>query len=158
MRKGPGEAETAIAGVGVRELDTHYDSRGWLTEAWRSDGPEKRKPAMVYVSSTGRGIARGPHEHRRQTDVFVFMGRFRVALWDARKGSRTEGVRMDLVARRGRPVLVVVPPGVVHAYRSLDDGGLVLNMPDKLYGGRGGKGEVDEIRHENDASSKYDMD
>lgn len=153
--KKPGSSEPEMAGVGIRELLRHDDWRGWLAEAWRSDGPERRKPAMMYVSCTNKGVARGPHEHARQTDAFVFLGRFQVALWDDRERSRTRGCRKVFCTRAGRPTLVVVPPGVVHAYRSLQAGGMVLNMPDKLYGGKGGKGKVDEIRHEHDMGSPY---
>jgi hypothetical protein len=41
---------------------------------------------------------------------------------------------------------------------SLDDNGLVLNLPDKLYAGVGKTEKVDEIRHENKKRSPYKMD
>jgi dTDP-4-dehydrorhamnose 3,5-epimerase len=148
--------EGAIRGVEVGCLVPDEDERGWLSELWRCDeSTAEMKPAMVYVSETNKDVVRGPHEHERQTDVFVFLGRFEVRLWDARKGSK--GVRMTFKSG-GRPLKVVVPPGVVHAYRSLDDGQLVLNMPNRLYKGMDKKGDVDEIRHEDDKDSPYSMD
>ena len=66
---------------------------------------------------------------------------------------------MAFVAGEDNPVRVIVPPGVVHAYKCVSDvPGLVLNAPDKLYAGWGKKEKVDEIRHEEDADSKYVLD
>ena len=45
--------------------------------------------------------------------------------------------------------LVIVPPGVVHAYENIgEQDAFILNFPDKLYAGKGKKEPVDEIRHE----------
>lgn len=47
------------------------------------------------------------------------------------------------------PVVIVVPPGVVHGYINIGaTDALVLNLPNQLYAGRGKKFLVDEIRHE----------
>jgi dTDP-4-dehydrorhamnose 3,5-epimerase len=142
----------SIDGVRVETPKANEDQRGWLAEAWRSDrGPYR--PRMAYVSWTHPGVTRGPHEHVRQTDYFVFLGAFELRLWDARKGSRTYGVRDDRTLTA--PTVVVVPPGVVHAYRCGAVPGMVLNMPDRLYAGKDKRGKVDEIRHENDATGRY---
>ena len=60
-------------GVEVVALRYFNDARGWLTEVYRNDELGVR-PVMAYVSMTHPGVARGPHEHREQADVFVFMG------------------------------------------------------------------------------------
>ena len=53
-------------------------------------------PEMMYVSQTLPGVARGPHEHVEQTDIFIFMGpgTFKVYLWDSRENSETFGEKM----------------------------------------------------------------
>jgi len=57
------------------------------------------------------------------------------------------------------PVVVLVPPRVVHAYKCISgEKGLVMNLPDKLYGGVLRKQEVDEIRHEDKADSPLLLD
>jgi len=119
-------------------------------------GGPKNNAVMSYLSYTNKDVIRGPHEHVEQTDVFCFMNRFAVRLWDSRKKSTTKGKRMTLIVRA--PVMVVVPPGIVHAYMSLDDNGLVVNMPDRLYAGVGKSEPVDEIRHENKKRSPYTME
>lgn len=146
-----GGAAVSMKKILILELSKNEDARGWLAEAWRSDG-FKHKPAMLYVSCTKKGVVRGPHEHIRQTDVFVFLGAFRIFLWDNRQ-RRCEKLEYRVPA--DKPTLVVVPPGVVHAYKSLAENGIVMNLPDKLYRGKGKRGKVDEIRHEDDPNSPY---
>jgi dTDP-4-dehydrorhamnose 3,5-epimerase len=135
------------------------DDRGWLTEVFRQDEIDPDVlPVMGYVSMTRPGVARGPHEHRDQTDWFCFVGpsRFRLSLWDARKGSSTQGRKMVIEAGEGRPAMVVIPPGVIHAYRNIGlVEGLVFNCPNRLYAGKGKKEPVDEIRHEDAPGSPY---
>jgi dTDP-4-dehydrorhamnose 3,5-epimerase len=56
-------------------------------------------------------------------------------------------------------VSVLVPPGVVHGYRNTGtDGGIVYNVPNRLYAGVGRKGLIDEIRHEDDPDSPFKLD
>jgi dTDP-4-dehydrorhamnose 3,5-epimerase len=116
---------------------------------------------MAYVSQTLPGMARGPHEHARQSDFFGFFGpgEFTLYLWDARAESATRGRRMKMVVGEGNRVNVVVPPGVVHAYKNTGDvPGWVFNAPDRLYAGEGRRSPVDEIRHEDRPESPYVMD
>jgi dTDP-4-dehydrorhamnose 3,5-epimerase len=57
------------------------------------------------------------------------------------------------------PGSVVVPPGVVHGYRSLGpEPGLVLNCPNRLFMGEGKREPVDEIRHEADPTNPFVLD
>jgi len=152
--------EVVIDGVEVSALRYFEDDRGWLTEVFRVDELAVT-PAMGYVSETHPGVARGPHEHRDQTDIFLFMGpsTFRVYLWDNRPGAPTEGRTMKFDCGVDKPMRVVVPPGVVHAYKNIGSiGGLVLNCPDRLYAGEGRKEPVDEIRWEEDTSGRFTLD
>ncbi len=143
-----------MEGVVIKELKVFTDDRGWLTEIFREDEMDLR-PVMSYVSLTRPGIARGPHEHRDQTDFFCFLGNFRLYLWDNRQGSKSHGEKFVLDTG-GKPVTAIVPPGVVHAYRNMGPGdGLVLNLPDRLFRGQGKKDLVDEFRYENDPDSPF---
>lgn len=138
-----------IPGVFIRLLTRHTDPRGWLTELIREDElPPGIVPRMAYISMTHPGIARGPHEHRYQTDVFCFLsGRFLLKLWD-RRPERTP-IEESFEVGEERPVLVTVPPGVIHGYRNIGtEDAFVINFPDRLYAGWGKREPVDEIRHE----------
>jgi dTDP-4-dehydrorhamnose 3,5-epimerase len=151
-----GEIKEIMPGVFVRELGKHSDARGWLAELYRDDElPEGFEPTMGYVSVTKPGVARGPHEHRDQTDGFVFLsGTFRLYLWETREGHEENAVAMDV--GESAPIFVTVPPGVVHAYKNVGDAdAFVLNFPNRLYAGWGKKEPVDEIRHEEDSDSRF---
>jgi dTDP-4-dehydrorhamnose 3,5-epimerase len=151
-----------IADVLVKSLERWSDPRGWLCEMFRRDElPANFDPAMGYMSMTEPGVLRGPHEHRRQTDYFCFLGpsRFRFYLWDNRPDSKTFGIYQEELVGTRQPTCLLVPPGVVHAYRN--EGrtrGLVLNFPDQLYRGPGKQHPVDEIRHEDDPFSPFKID
>ena len=144
--------DSPIEGVIIRPLRRFDDARGWLIELYRADELEPAFcPVMAYVSQTLPGVVRGPHEHREQTDCFAMVGPggFRVYLWDARSGSPTFGHRQVLVAGESNRLLIVVPPGVVHAYKNVSQvPGWVFNGPNRLYRGPGKAGPVDEIRYE----------
>jgi dTDP-4-dehydrorhamnose 3,5-epimerase len=149
-----------IEGVRVDKLVKHADSRGFLVETYRTDTlPEGLLPKMSYVSYTEPGVARGPHEHISQTDIFVFMGPgdFRVQLWDNRKNGQSFANTMTILGGESNPVLVIVPPGIVHGYRNISKAmkGMVLNYPDRLFRGWGKKEEVDEVRHEDKGDEFY---
>lgn len=142
----------------VKDLAKYTDQRGWLLELFRNDElPEGFHPAMAYISMTKPGVARGPHEHVHQTDGFAFVdGEYEVYLWENREGRREQMVTIK--AGREEPKVVFVPPGVVHAYRNVGaSDAFVINFPDKLYAGEGKKEVVDEIRHENDSSSRFQL-
>lgn len=151
-----------IEGVLVKALTQYEDARGWLCEVYRSDeAPQDTLAAMCYVSVTRPSVVRGPHEHRDQTDWFCFVGpsQFKLVLWDNRKTSPTYRRRMKLVVGEGNPASVIVPPGVVHGYQNVGQrDGWVVNLPNRLYKGQGRKNEVDEVRHELDATSIFKMD
>jgi len=138
-----------IDGVIVKPLTLNSDQRGWLAEIYRNDEIDYR-PAMSYVSQTMPGAVRGPHEHAKQSDCFVFLfGKFRLFLWDNRKGAANFRKQVTYDLGEHNPMLVVVPPGVVHAYKCISTTpGVTVNLPDQLYAGKGKKGEIDEIRWE----------
>ena len=149
--------ETGIADVRIQELKAFHDARGWLAEVWRMDSLD-HSPAMAYVSVTASGMARGPHEHRLQTDYFVMAGPgdFAVYLFDNRPESPTYRASFSATFGEQRPAALLLPPRVIHAYRCVSQGAAwVLNMPDKLYAGTGKREPVDEIRHEDHADSVF---
>lgn len=151
-----------IHDVLITPLARHADSRGWLVELYREDElAEGIHPVMAYISQTLPGIVRGPHEHRDQTDYFAFIGPgdFELVLWDARPDSPTFGNQTRAVYGTSSPCAVSIPPGVVHAYKNVSDvPGWVFNGPNRLYAGRGKQEPVDEIRHELDKDSPYQVD
>jgi dTDP-4-dehydrorhamnose 3,5-epimerase len=151
-----------IKDVVVRDLRRFNDQRGWLVELFRHDGlASEFYPAMSYISSTIPGVARGPHEHVDQADLFCFMGpsNFKFRMWDNRPDSPTYGNMMTMIVGADDPKAVLVPKGVVHAYQNVGDtDGIVINCPNRLYMGAGRREPVDEIRHEDDPDTIFRMD
>lgn len=138
-----------IDGVIVKKLNKFSDHRGWLAEIFRNDETEYR-PAMSYISQTMPGVVRGPHEHVKQSDCFVFLfGEFRLFLWDNRPGAKNYREVWTQDFGEHDPTMVIIPPGVVHAYKCISETpGVTFNLPDQLYAGEGKKEEIDEIRWE----------
>jgi len=151
-----------IAGVVVRKLQRFNDERGWLAELFRLDElDEEFHPAMTYISSTRPGITRGPHEHVDQADLFCFIGpsNFKLRLWDNRADSTSYRCMMTLIVGEDEPTSVLIPKGVVHAYQNVGAvEGVVINSPNRLYRGRNRKEAIDEIRHEDDLETPYQID
>lgn len=140
-----------IEGVKIKKINRYEDQRGWLGEIFRKDDVEY-SPAMAYVSITKPGICRGPHEHKFQSDFFVFVGPgdFMLYLWDK------NGKNLKIEVGEKNPTAIIVPPGIIHGYKCISENpGWVINLPDKLYRGHEKKEEIDEIRWEDDPNSPY---
>lgn len=163
-------------GVIIKKLNQYVDERGWLSEIYRND-EDQINAMMGYVSLTKNGVVRGPHEHKFQTDFFIFIGPgdFELHLWDNRKSSSSFGKYMKIIVGESNKVSVIIPAGIVHGYKAISssnnnykknknnnfnnsEGSISINLPDKLYKGKGKKEEVDEIRHENDKNSRFKIE
>ncbi len=151
-----------IEGVVIRELKMFSDERGWLAEIFRQDEiNDGKQPVMSYLSMTKPGVSRGPHEHRFQTDYICFTGqsRFKIYLWDNRPESKTFGDSFFFEVAQNSPVLVLIPPGVVHAYKNIGQSeAIIFNAPDRLYAGTNRKEPVDEIRYEEKPDGQFKID
>lgn len=156
FKKGP------IEGVRAVTLRKFIDERGWLAETFRHDEIDPAfHPVMSYTSVTLPGYARGPHEHVEQADLFVFLGpgNFKIWLWDNRPQAPTYRNKQVLFGGHDGPLQLLVPPGVVHAYKNVSEiPATVQNYPNQLFMGQGKKHPVDEIRHEQDPASPFQLD
>ncbi len=152
----------SIDGIIWKPLRKYQDGRGWLCELFRHDEiPAEFYPAMAYISMTEAGVARGPHEHADQADYFCFLGpsNFKMYLWDNRANSATYLTRQVEIVGADNPMVLIVPPGVVHAYKNIgSEPGIVFNCPNRLYKGPGRKEPVDEIRHEANKDTRFLLD
>ncbi|MFC1598741.1 dTDP-4-dehydrorhamnose 3,5-epimerase family protein [Patescibacteria group bacterium] len=149
-----------IKDVVIKNLQKFSDDRGWLTEIYRND-EINYQPVMSYISITNPGVSRGPHEHKEQSDFFVFVGPgdFTLYLWDNRHDSETFEQKQILEVGEKNPVAVLVPPGIVHGYKCIStQPAYSINLPDKLYAGEFKKEKVDEIRWEQDPKSPFKID
>ena len=148
-----------IENIIVYPLKKFVDERGWLAELFRHDElAEEFYPAMAYLSITEPNTQRGPHEHIEQADLFCFIGtsNFKLRLWDNRENSPTFKNVMTLFVGADNPQAVIIPKGVVHAYKNVgSEKGVVINCPNRLFMGEGKREEIDEIRHEDDPDTIF---
>ena len=135
-----------VDGAVLRELVTHRDPRGTLTELLKTDWPgvygEDMPFAQVYTSTTAPGVARDVdqwHLHQHQTDRFYCLrGTIVVAIADPREGSPTQGnvMLVELAAAEDgpAPLLVTIPPRTLHGFVvTSDEPAVLLNFPNRLY-------------------------
>jgi dTDP-4-dehydrorhamnose 3,5-epimerase len=124
-----------IDGVVVKQLTVHPDDRGRLMEIFRADDPLFESFGQVYVTTTYPGVVKAWHLHKAQTDnMCALTGMFRVALYDARDGSPTQGSLQEVYMGVHRPVLLRIPPGVYHGWLCVsEEEGIVINVPDRPY-------------------------
>jgi dTDP-4-dehydrorhamnose 3,5-epimerase len=124
-----------IDGVIVKKLKVIPDERGYLMEMVRSDDEFFRKFGQVYLSVAYPGVVKGWHYHKDQTDHFtVVKGMLKVVLYDQREGSPTRGQINEFFIGEKNPILIVIPPMVVHGVKGLgNEPGFLVNVPDKVY-------------------------
>ncbi|TAK20090.1 MAG: dTDP-4-dehydrorhamnose 3,5-epimerase [Chloroflexota bacterium] len=111
-----------IEGVLVRPLITHLDGRGdvielW-SEGWLGDGVARTR--HVYQSATDVGVIKAWHLHEAHTDQFTCTrGKLQVIVADTRENSPTFGHVNSFVLGTQRPLLIQIPPGLIHGWKAL---------------------------------------
>ena len=96
-------------------LERKADARGWFLKVlMRHQIEGERTFGEIYLSVAEPGQARGAHYHRRTTEWFCLVGgTAALSLCDTATNERRT-VEMDAL----HPAVVVVPPGVAHAFRN----------------------------------------
>lgn len=124
-----------IHGVRTRKLRLIPDERGFLMEMLRSDWEEFQKFGQVYVTAVYPGVVKGWHYHKVQTDYFICIaGMAKVVLYDAREDSPTYGEVNEFFMGTLNPMLLVIPPGVMHGFKGISqEMALIVNVPTELY-------------------------
>ena len=129
-----------IKGVKLIDLVTHEDDRGYLTEiARRDDSPEPHgvvhQFGQVYlVGDPARGTIRAFHKHEELWDwFFISHGSAKFILRDDRADSSTYEEMMTVIASARKPKLIVVPPGVLHGWMSLEDDTQLVSTASHTY-------------------------
>jgi len=124
-----------IEGVKTKSLRVIPDERGYLMEMLRSDDALFQKFGQVYVSVAYPGVVKGWHYHKLQTDYFIIVkGMMKVVLYDQRKESPTFGELNEFFMGELNPMLLVIPPFVVHGMKAMGtQPGYLVNCPTEPY-------------------------
>lgn len=124
-----------IDGVTIKNLQPHADERGCLTEILRSDDEIFQKFGQIYASLNYPGVIRAWHYHRKQDDLWaVVRGMVKAVLYDQRKDSPTHGEVQEVFLGEQNPVLLKIPVGVMHGYKTIGvEPSLLINLPTEAY-------------------------
>ncbi|BAS27968.1 dTDP-4-dehydrorhamnose 3,5-epimerase family protein [Limnochorda pilosa] len=111
-----------IDGVRVKQLVRHPDDRGFFQEILRDDDGLLRRFGQASMSKTYPGVIKAFHYHERQDDLWFFpVGNAQVVLHDLREGSPTRGETNVFYMGEENPILLLIPVGVAHGYRTLGE-------------------------------------
>ena len=124
-----------IDGVNVKQLKVIPDQRGRLMEILRCDDPMFKQFGQVYMT-TGHPVAiKAWHFHKLQTDHWaVVHGMALVALYDQRPESPTRGHVNEFFLGVHNPMLVQIPPGVLHGFKCISEHEcIIVNTPTHPY-------------------------
>jgi len=124
-----------IEGVKVKRLKVIPDERGLLMEMMRDDDEFFQRFGQAYLSVVYPGVVKGWHYHKKQTDNFVFVkGMAKVVLYDGREGSPTHGQVNEFFMGEQNPILLVIPPFVLHGMKGVGtDPAYLVNVPTEHY-------------------------
>jgi|SRR3989338_3107948 len=120
-----------INGVEIKKLKLIRDNRGFLMEMLRSDDSIFEKFGQVYLSVCKPKVVKGWHYHKKQTDNFVVVkGNSKVVLYDGREDSPTKGEVQEVFIGEDNPILLKIPPFVVHGITPAgDEPSYLINCP-----------------------------
>ena len=125
-----------INGVKVKNLRVIPDERGRLMELLRSDDREFFSGfGQVYLTTAYPGAIKAWHYHKKQTDNLVcIQGMMKIVLYDPREDSPTKGMVNEFFAGIHNPILIKVPPFVMHGFKCVSEHeALVVNIPTEVY-------------------------
>ena len=133
-----------LEGVEIKKLKIIVDERGFLMEMLRCNDKIFEKFGQVYLTVCNPDYVKGWHYHKKQTDNFVVVkGNAKVVLYDMRKDSKTKSQIQEIFLGENNPILLKIPPYVVHGMASIDNEKVYLiNCPTLPYN----YGNPDEYR------------
>ena len=124
-----------IDGVATKKLRVIPDERGRLMEILRSDDELFSRFGQVYMTTVYPGVVKGWHYHKKQTDHFaVVKGMAKLVLYDNRDDSPTKGDINEFFIGEHNPLLVKIPPLVLHGFKCIsEEEAVCINVPSEVY-------------------------
>ena len=115
-----------IPGLEVHSLTAFVDGRGSVTEIFRSTWSIAPMHQWTVLTFEAR-VVRGPAVHRKHSDaVIALSGAIQIGLRDLREDSPSFRSPYRVTLSSVQPLLVVIPPGVMHAFYAATEPAVVL--------------------------------
>lgn len=119
--------------VTVTPRKVHWDDRGRLFEALRTDEDEVDKIEQVYViTDREAGIIRAYHAHESLIDYFTIVKGSAIFIFWEDDGLGNVRVQ-KVVSDATQPTTITVPAGVFHGWMSLEQNTILLSVASELY-------------------------
>lgn len=124
-----------IKDVNTKKLCVIPDERGYLMEILRNDDKFFKKFGQVYMTTAYPSVVKGWHFHKIQTDYMTcVLGMIKLVLYDARDESPTKGQYQEFFIGERNPMLVSIPPGVLHGFKGIGDKmAIIVNTITEVY-------------------------
>ncbi|MEW9836524.1 dTDP-4-dehydrorhamnose 3,5-epimerase family protein [Mesorhizobium marinum] len=104
-------------GCTIRDLTTHGDERGSLTEIFRLEWGAGIEPVQWNFVRSTANVLRGVHVHVIHSDYLVCLeGTLVLALSDIRPESPTRGLATTIALKGSSMQAALIPPGVAHGF------------------------------------------
>lgn len=125
-----------IEGVTFKNLITHTDERGFFREIIRvtddffKEGFGQWSQSLMYT-----GVIKAWHIHQKQIDWwYVAGGILKVALYDARKSSKThKEINEFLMGDNQPPQILKIPHGVAHGCKCIEGAATLFYITSRPY-------------------------
>ena len=115
-----------IPGLEVHPLTAFVDGRGSVTEIFRSTWGITAIHQWTVLTFEAR-VVRGPAVHRKHSDaVIALSGAIQIGLRDLREDSPAFRSPHRVALSSLQPLLLVIPPGVMHAFYAATEPAVVL--------------------------------
>ncbi len=110
----------SIEGVVVKPLRKIPDERGSIYHMLRCDDSLFEKFGEIYFSVAYPEVIKGWHLHQKMTlNYAVVQGMIKLALYDDRKDSKTQGNLIELFIGEENYSLVKIPPGIWNGFKNI---------------------------------------
>ena len=111
-----------IEGVVIQKPKQFVDERGRVMHMLRADNPLFEKFGEVYFSEVLPGVVKAWKKHKLMAQLFaVPVGMIRLAIYDDRDNSRSNGELEILDVGRDNYKLIRVPPRLWYGFKCISD-------------------------------------
>ena len=118
----PTEEAMVVHGAKVVPLRRIADERGTIYHMLKCNDEHFLQFGEIYFSTVYRNIVKGWHKHAEMTlNYSCIFGRIKLALYDDRNGSPSQGALQEIFLGPDLHALVVIPPGVWSGFKGMAD-------------------------------------